>query len=392
MSRRDTAVSFLMVGSFALLCVAGLGYLAVSMGLQVPALREGWRLDATFTAAEGLVPQSDVDVSGVRVGHVVGVGADGHGNVLVSMVISDGVRLREDVVASVRPKSLAGETYVDLVRVPGSTAPGAPDGYRLPLKQTGQAVQIDDVLNAMDPQTRADFSTSLRQLGVALDGRQSDVNAALPPLEQAAADLRPLARIADARQQQLDRILSDLAVIMAALADEQDALGRVIGSGDTAASAVARRDQDLAGSVQQASRLFASLEVAFAGTTPADRAALQEAPGTIGTGRDLLANLNPAVDRLLPELLLAQVNYPNNQLSVSHPAAVTLAAEWISAFAQNDALGHSFRVTAVSDPATAARQPALAGAGTPGVPAAPPGVPPAAVPPAAARLLLGLPT
>ena len=399
MTRSRVAANLAMVGAFALVCLAGLGFLAVGMGLDVPGLHRGWALDASFSAAEGLVPQSDVDVAGVRVGHVARVAGDGAGGVLVSMVIDSGVRLRDDTTASVRPKSPAGEAFVELVRVPGSTAPEAPDGYRLPRQQTGQAVQIDDVLNEMDPQTRASFSTSLRELGVALDGREGDVSASIPAVEKAAANLRPLARTADARQRQIDRILSDLAVIMAALADEQDALGRVIDSGDTAVSAVASRDRELAGTVQQADRLFASLELAFAGATPADRAALQEAPGTIATGRQLLSALNPAVDRLLPELLLAQVNYPNNQLSVSHPEAVALASEWISAFAQNDALGHSFRVTAVTDPKVALRLPGPGGPSAGDLPAAglpvaaqPAAVQPAAVPvPPAVGMLLGLP-
>src|SRR5439155_14805640 len=139
---------------------------------------------------------------------------------------------RRDVRAVLKPKSLIGEKYVELVRKPGSSAPYAGDGFRLPRQQTGQAVEIDDVLNGMDAQTRAAFSQSLRQLGVAVDQRQGDISAAVPDVEQAAANLRPLARTADARQQEINRILTDLAIIMAALADEQDALGRTIVSGD----------------------------------------------------------------------------------------------------------------------------------------------------------------
>ncbi len=198
MRREGTVLSLAMVGAFALLCLSGLGYLAVSMGLEVPMLRQGWRLDASFTAAEGLVPQSDVDVSGVHAGRVVRVAADGQGGVLVSMVIDDAVRLREDTTATIRPKSLVGETYVQLVRVPASTAPYAPAGYRLPRRQTGQAVQIDDILNRMDPETRAAFSGSLRELGVALDGREGDVSAAIPPVEQAAEVLRARPAVAGA--------------------------------------------------------------------------------------------------------------------------------------------------------------------------------------------------
>ena len=358
-----------MVGVFAALCVGGLCFLAVSMGLEVPGIRQGWLLNASFAGVEGLVAQSDVDVAGVKAGRVAGIAADGQGGALVSMVIDPGVHLRQDTRALLRPKTLIGEKYVELVRRTGSTAPYAPDGYRLPREQTGQAVEVDSILNQLDPQTRAGISTSLRELGVAINGRQGDVNTAIPEVEQAAANLRPLAQIADARQQEIDRILTDLGIILAALADEQDALGRVIVSGDTATGALARRNQELAGSVQQADKLFTSLEKVLADTTPANRSSLERAPVTISSGRQLLSTLNPAVDRLLPELLLAQVNYPNNQLSVSHPEAVSLAYEWISAFSQNDAQGHAFRITSIIDPATAVRQPTLSPA--PGVPAKP---------------------
>jgi len=357
--RSRTAVSLAMVGAFAVLCASGLGFLAVSMGLEVPGVRQGWRLDATFAGVEGLVVQSDVDVSGIRVGRVTGIAPDGQGGALVTMVIDGGVHLRQDTRALLRPKTLIGEKFVELVRRTGSTEPFVPSGYRLPRAQTGQAVEIDAILNQLDPQTRAAISRSLRELGVAVNGRQDDVNAAIPQVEQAAANLRPLAQVADARQQEIDRILTDLATILAALADEQDALGRVIVSGDTATGAVAQRDQQLAGTVQQADRLFTSLDQVLAGTVPANRASLAQAPATITSGRQLVATLNPAIDRLLPELLLAQVAYPNNQLSVSHPQAVNLAYEWISAFAQNDAQGHSFRLTPILDPATALRLPAL---------------------------------
>ena len=402
--RGRTLTGLAMVGAFALLCVGGLAFLAVSMGLDVPGvqgLSGSWRLEASFAGVEGLVAQSDVDVSGVRVGRVTAITPDPHGGVVVTMLVDRGVRLRQDTRALLRPKTAIGEKFVELVRRTGSTAPYAADGYRLPVTQTGQAVELDDVLAQLDPQTRAALSSSLRELGVALNGRQDDVSAAIPAVEQAAANLRPLARVADARQREIDRILTDLAVILSALADEQDALGHVIVSGDTATSALAARDQELAGTIQQADRLFASLDQVLADTTAANRASLAQAPATIASGRQLISTLNPAVDRLLPELLLAQVNYPNNQLSVSHPEAVTLAHEWISAFSQTDSQGHSFRMTVLLDPATALRQPALpstlnplpvggSAAAVPGTAAAVAGAEPGLVP-SAVQLILGLP-
>src|SRR5579884_2375768 len=101
---------------------------------------------------------------------------------------------------------------------------------------------MDQFLTPFDPQTRA-----------------SDLNTSLPEVDQTVANLRPVVQVTDRRQQDLDRILIDLAVIMRALADEQQALGEVVDSGDQAVGAVAQRDQDLAGTVRQANTLMISL-------------------------------------------------------------------------------------------------------------------------------------
>src|ERR1700716_1693229 len=108
-----TAANVAMVGAFAMLCVGGLSFLAVSMGLEVPGLRQGWRLEASFDGVQGLVAQSDVDVSGVRVGRVTSIAPDGQGGALVTMAIESPVRLRQDTRALLRPKTLIGEKFVE---------------------------------------------------------------------------------------------------------------------------------------------------------------------------------------------------------------------------------------------------------------------------------------
>src|SRR5207244_2675938 len=208
-------------------------------------------------------------------------------------------------------------------------------GALIPKAQTGKAVEIDDILNAMDAPTRKAMSESFRQLGIALDGRQQDIGAALPPLDATMANLRPLARVGESRQQELDRILTNLNTIMQALADEQDQLGHLVDSGDTVMSAIASRDQALAGTVRNGAAVFGSLDQAFSGATAADRASLKKSPATIAAGRRVLSLTNPQVDQLLPELLLGQISYPNDQLNVSDSESLILAQEWISAFSQH---------------------------------------------------------
>jgi virulence factor Mce-like protein len=331
---RRVFVSVAMVTIFAAACLTGLAFIALNMGLHGP-WSQAYMLNADFSSANGLVPQAEVRVSGVHVGNVLEITDSSDGGALVKMALQPDIHLRQDVRAVIRPKTTLGEKFVELVRRQGSDRPYLSSGATIPKSQTGQAIEIDDILNAMDAPTRKAMSESFRELGVALDGRQADLSAALAPLDRTMANLRPLARVGESRQQELDRILTNLNIIMQALADEQDQLGRIVDSGDTVMSAIASRDQALAGTVQNGAAVFGSLDHAFNGATPADRASLQKSPTTIAAGSRVLSLTNPQVDQLLPELLLGQIGYPNDQLNISNSESLVLAQEWISAFAQH---------------------------------------------------------
>lgn len=356
MQKRSLANLALLL-AFAVCCVGGLGYLAEGMGMSVPFTQQGWILKARFTQADGLVPQSDVYESGVHVGKVLSMQPDSAKGVVVTMRIDSGVSLHQDVQAYARPKTAIGDTYVNLVRTPNSTAPLVTSGYVIPLSHTGQSVQLDTILNNMDPATRAAMSQSLQQLGVAVSGRGSDIQTTIPQLSQVLANLQPIVQVGDARQRDLNQILIDLAVIMRSLAQEQQSLGQLVNGGDTAMGAIASRDQDLGGTVRQADQLMASLNTIFHGLTPADRASLRQSPPTLQTGLKLLSQLNPAIDRLLPEILLAQVNYPNNQNGVASAGSESVAQEWLSAFSQRDGQGNSMRITPIVDLGNAVKPP-----------------------------------
>lgn len=354
--RKRALTDLVAVCAFAALCLGGLGYLAIGMGMPVPFVQQGWTLKAKFLHAEGLVRQSDVYASGVHVGKVISIEPSGPGAV-VTMRIDPGVSLRQDVRAYVEPKTSIGDTYVDLVRTPYSTAQVVGSGYEIPPKRTGQSVQLDTILNTMSPATRAALTASLQQLGVAVSGQSAAIHSSVPQVNDVLANLQPIVQVSDARQHDIDQILVDLAVIMRSLAQEQQSLGQLVDSGDTALGAIASRDQALGGTVQQADQLAASAEQILRGLTPADRATLAESPPTLESGLKLLAQLNPEIDRLLPALLLAQVNYPNNQNSVASKGAETVATEWISAFSQRVNGANALRITPVIDLGNAVKPP-----------------------------------
>ena len=120
MMPRRTFVSVAMVLLFAAVCLGGLGLIALNMGLRGPWSNE-FALSAEFSSANGLVPQAEVRVSGVHVGSVTSIGDSKDGDALVRMALQPGIQLREDTRAVIRPKTLLGEKFVELVRKQGST-------------------------------------------------------------------------------------------------------------------------------------------------------------------------------------------------------------------------------------------------------------------------------
>jgi len=394
--RKRALRDLVLVLAFAVICLGGLGYLARGMGMPVPFLNQGWILKARFAHAEGLVPQSDVYEAGVHVGKVLGIQPSGAG-VLVTMRMNRDVVVRRDIKAYVRPKTAIGDTYVGLVRTRDSTASRAGSGYVIPVSHTGQAVQLDKILNTLNAPTRAAESQSLQQLGVAVAGRSGDIHTSIPQVNQVLANLQPLVQVADARQHDISQILVNLAVIMRSLAREQQQVGQLVSQGDTAMGAIAGRDRALGGTVRQGDKLMNSLQQILNGLTPADRASLAKSPPTLQTGLKLVAQLNPAIDRLLPELLLAQINYPNNQNGVASTGSESVAREWISAFSQRDNGGNAMRMTPIVDLGNAVKlpiplsQPASSGS-LPSLPQIPSKDASGGSIPSVAQLLLGLPS
>ena len=195
------------------------------------------------------------------------------------MRLQPGIQLRQGTRAVIRPKTLLGEKYVELVRPQSTNEAFLGSGATIDRTLTAQAVEIDDIFNAMDaPDPQGDVRIvprAWRRRRSTPAGHQPVAEA----LDATLANLRPLARVGENRQKELDRILTNLNTIMQALADEQDQLGKMVDSGDTVMSGIAARDQALAGTVQNGAAVFSSLDQAFNGVTAADRASLAKSPG-----------------------------------------------------------------------------------------------------------------
>jgi phospholipid/cholesterol/gamma-HCH transport system substrate-binding protein len=149
----------------ALLAALGL-YLAFTK--HVPFTGHGYELHATFENAATMKPGSPVRIAGVNVGQVTSVDSKGNMAQATFTVDDEGQPIRKDATVAIRPRLfLEGNFFLDLH--PGSPSdPELSSGDTIPVTQTSTAVQLDQVLTALQTNTRVSLKRTLEGFGTAL--------------------------------------------------------------------------------------------------------------------------------------------------------------------------------------------------------------------------------
>jgi phospholipid/cholesterol/gamma-HCH transport system substrate-binding protein len=238
---------------------------------------DGHRLVAQFVDASPLIAGNDVKIDGVKVGTVTSLKVVG-GLAQVTMSLTDAAYpLHTDATATVRPVTLLGERYVDLQRGSAS-APLLKDGQVLTTAHTGQATDLDQILNALDDPTGTALAALVTTLGEGAQGNGANVAAALKALAPAMTDTSALAKVLDQQNSAITSMLDSLEPVATALARDH---------GQTMHALVTSTDQLL-------------------GTTSENDAALKQVlldlPSTLRTAVTTLSDLTGTAQEATPEL------------------------------------------------------------------------------------------
>jgi phospholipid/cholesterol/gamma-HCH transport system substrate-binding protein len=259
---------------------------------------EGYEVQAVFTTAQDIRPDSPVRVAGVEVGKVTKVepldagdeeltagaeeedgssdttGGDpepGQQAALVTMEITDAGRpIKTDATAQLRPRLfLEGNLFVDM-KTGSPGAPEAPDGYVLPIDQTSVSVQLDEVLTTLQSDVRVDLQVFLEEFGAALTDH-GGAEGFQEIYETSPAAFKYTSQVNEAF-----------------LGTEPHDLSGVIRNFDKVARALVQNEEQLKDLVTNF-RIFAG---SFAAEDDALEQAIVELPGVIDSGNTAFANLN----------------------------------------------------------------------------------------------------
>jgi ABC-type transporter Mla subunit MlaD len=135
---------------------------------HVPFTGYGYELNATFSNSANIALNSPIRIAGVDVGKVIETKRNGNNTEVTFTVSSAGRPIHDDAFAAIRPRIfLEGNFFIDLD--PGSpSAPEMDSGETIPVSRTSTAVQIDEVLSALQSPVRADLARLLEGYGLAL--------------------------------------------------------------------------------------------------------------------------------------------------------------------------------------------------------------------------------
>ena len=285
--------------------------LAIAVG-SIVVLGGGrdYELRAQFSNASQLVTGAQVHVAGRPVGKVGEIRLTENGLAEVVMRISDEdvLPMRRGAGAQIRTGGLAGVANRFVVLAPGPPgAPEIPDGGVIPLDRTRAMVDLDALLNGLDPATRKDLQGVLRfgERAFAGTGRHANeafryLNPALAQTSELTAELvrdeAALRRLTDtaarvsgalaSRDTALERGVSNTAATLRAVASERDALGRTI----------ARAPEVLRTSGRRLGRLSDGI-ASVSDTVPLARL-LAEAGPVVAKSRPLIRDLRPVLGDL----------------------------------------------------------------------------------------------
>jgi phospholipid/cholesterol/gamma-HCH transport system substrate-binding protein len=293
---RIVAVAALVVA------VAVVGYVLVR------GAGEKYVVKATFENASQLVRGNEVQVAGVKIGSVEDMRLTNEGMAEVSLRIENQeyVPVRRGTEAIVRMASLTGvaNRYIDLRLPPGKTA-ALPNGGRIPTSDTTSAVDLDQLLDALDENARKDLQGVIQGFGKQYSGRAKEAARGWlylnPNLAATSRLFEELTRDTPA----LKEFIGANAQLMTDLASKREDLAGVVDELATMTGAIGNRKESLADAIhrlppflRRANTTFVNLRAALDDLRPL----VEESKPVTPKLRRFLAELRPFVRDARPTI------------------------------------------------------------------------------------------
>ena len=318
----------------------------------------GFRLKGVFSTAVNISPKSPVRIAGVDVGKVTSVQRVGNTGVVTMEISKGGLPIHSDATMKIRARILLeGNWFVDLQ--PGTpSAPTVSSGYTVPVTHTSDPVQLDQVLDALNTDTRANLQTLLAEYGSSLTRKptpqeNAEQNPAVRGLNSAQAikktyldspqALKGGAIVGQAfggvEQHDLSKMIAGIEKFTAKLNVHEQQLGEFVGNFNTFLGTLAAQSTSLTATVALLPSTLQNVSAAFAGFNAASPAirkfSLDLIPG-VEQGPSTIAAAFPWIEQAQASLAPTELGGVAKGLREAAPTIAGLVVPQPAFFKQTD--------------------------------------------------------
>jgi phospholipid/cholesterol/gamma-HCH transport system substrate-binding protein len=290
---------FLALIALVLLATGITVYILENQRFRFPLVEEQpQRLKVELSDAQAVRPGQGqtVRVAGVEVGSIGKVELE-EGQAVVEIEVEKDYEglIREDANALLRPKTGLKDMFLEID--PGSGRPLG-DGDRIPATNTAPDVDPDEILSALDGDTRDYLRLLISGAGQGLRGRGNDLREVFKRLEPLGRDVTRVQRAVAQRRRNLRTLVHNYGLLMEKLGEQDQDLTRLVTASNDVFDAFAAENQNV-------SRTVAKL------------------PATLRTTERTLSKVGPFARLLGPTL--ERLRPPFRQLATANREVLPLA-------------------------------------------------------------------
>jgi phospholipid/cholesterol/gamma-HCH transport system substrate-binding protein len=321
--------------------------------------KHGFRLKAQFATAVNIHSKSPVRIAGVNVGQVSSIQRDGNTGLVTMEIETKGLPIHTDATVKIRPRLfLEGNWFVELQ--PGTpSAQTVSSGYTIPVAQTADPVQLDQVLDALNTDTRANLQSFLINYGEALTRKpEAAENAEQEPevrglnaaealnkiYSRGPASLRGGAVDAQAvtgtEPHDLSKLVASIGKVTAALNVHEQDLSELLPNFNTFFAALASQSASIKTLVAELPTTLHNIDAGLAGLdasfAPTRAFAHDILPGLRNTNRTVAATL-PWIEQVQASLAPEELGGVAAGLKESVPSLAHIQSEQTPVFKQTEA-------------------------------------------------------
>ena len=247
---------FAAIMALVAIALGAVGYIIVNQDARpnIPLLEDKpVKIKAEFSDAQAVTPGQgqSVRVAGVQVGKIGTVELE-DGKAVVTMNIEKkyASKVRRDASALLRPRTGLKDMFIELD--PGS--PGEPEmgeNGRIGMQNTAPDIDPDEILQALDTDTRSYLQLLVNGLGKGLKNNGDDLRQVFRLFEPLHRDLERVQGAFADRRAGLARLIHNYGSLTTELADKDQELTRLVDASAAVFAAFAAEDENISESVRR---------------------------------------------------------------------------------------------------------------------------------------------